>query len=87
MKRVGLDFDIEWRLKSSFDRNLDDKYIKLYNNFKDGDPDSPDYIRDAVFIHRHPNAKLILYQGLGHDAIMKRQFMEDILSFLTENTS
>ena len=31
-----------------------------------------------------PNAKLILYEGLGHDAIMKRQFNEDVLAFLTE---
>lgn len=30
-----------------------------------------------------PNAKSILYQGLGHDAIMKHQFIEDILAFLT----
>jgi pimeloyl-ACP methyl ester carboxylesterase len=29
------------------------------------------------------NAKLVLYKGLGHDAIMKRQFIEDVLAFLT----
>jgi pimeloyl-ACP methyl ester carboxylesterase len=29
------------------------------------------------------NAKLVLYKGLGHDAIMKRQLIEDILAFLT----
>lgn len=34
-----------------------------------------------------PNAKLILYEGLGHDAIMKRQFSEDVLAFLTEGTA
>ncbi len=34
-----------------------------------------------------PNAKLILYKGLGHDAILKPQFMEDVLVFLTEDTT
>jgi len=33
-----------------------------------------------------PNAKLILYEGVGHDAMMKRQFSEDVLAFLTEGT-
>ena len=32
-----------------------------------------------------PNAKKILYEGLGHDAIMKRQFNEDVLAFLNED--
>ena len=31
-----------------------------------------------------PHVKLILYEGLGHDAITKRQFNEDVLVFLTE---
>ena len=29
-----------------------------------------------------PNARLILYKGAGHNAVMKRQFSEDILAFL-----
>jgi len=33
-----------------------------------------------------PNAKLILYEGVGHGAMMKRQFSEDVLAFLTEST-
>jgi len=33
-----------------------------------------------------PNAKLILYEGVGHGAMMKRQFSEDVLAFLTEGT-
>jgi len=33
-----------------------------------------------------PNAKLILYRKVGHDAMMKRQFSEDVLAFLTEDT-
>lgn len=31
-----------------------------------------------------PNARLILYDGVGHDAMMKRQFNKDVLAFLTE---
>ena len=34
-----------------------------------------------------PNAKLILYEGLGHDAYMKSQFNEDVCAFLNEDTS
>lgn len=30
-----------------------------------------------------PNAKLVLYEGVGHTAIMKRQFSTDVLGFLT----
>lgn len=33
-----------------------------------------------------PNAKLILYEGVGHFAMMKRQFSEDVIAFLTEGT-
>jgi len=33
-----------------------------------------------------PNAKLVLYKGAGHAAIMKRQFKEDVLAFLKEDT-
>ena len=33
-----------------------------------------------------PNAKLILYERVGHGAMMKRQFSEDVLAFLTEGT-
>jgi len=33
-----------------------------------------------------PNAKLILYEGVGHLAMMKRQFSEDVIAFLTEGT-
>jgi pimeloyl-ACP methyl ester carboxylesterase len=32
------------------------------------------------------NAKLIVYEGVGHAAMMKRQFSEDVLAFLTEGT-
>jgi pimeloyl-ACP methyl ester carboxylesterase len=28
-------------------------------------------------------AKLVLYRGIGHMAVMKRQFAEDLLAFLT----
>lgn len=31
-----------------------------------------------------PGAKLILYEGVGHSAMMKHRFGEDILAFLTE---
>ena len=31
-----------------------------------------------------PNARLVLYKGAGHTALMKRQFGEDVLAFLTE---
>ena len=31
-----------------------------------------------------PNARAILYEGTGHGAVMKRQFSEDVLDFLTE---
>ena len=34
-----------------------------------------------------PNAELILYEGAGHGAMMKRQFSEDVLAFLTEGTT
>jgi pimeloyl-ACP methyl ester carboxylesterase len=34
-----------------------------------------------------PKAKLIIYKGLGHDAVLKRQFIEDVLAFLTEDTA
>ena len=30
-----------------------------------------------------PNAKLILYKGVGHVPMIKRQFSEDVLAFLT----
>lgn len=33
-----------------------------------------------------PNAKLVLYKGVGHGAMIKRQFSEDVLAFLTEST-
>jgi len=33
-----------------------------------------------------PNAKLVLYKGVGHGASIKRQFGEDVLAFLTEST-
>jgi pimeloyl-ACP methyl ester carboxylesterase len=33
-----------------------------------------------------PNAKLILYKGVGHGAMMKRHFSEDVLAFLTEGS-
>jgi len=33
-----------------------------------------------------PNAKLILYEGVGHGAMMKRQFSEDVLAFLAGET-
>lgn len=33
-----------------------------------------------------PNAKLILYEGVGHGAMMKHQFSEDVIAFLTEGT-
>ena len=33
-----------------------------------------------------PGAKLVLYQGVGHTAMMKRRFGEDVLTFLTGNT-
>jgi len=33
-----------------------------------------------------PSAKLILYEGVGHGAMMKRQFSEDVTAFLTEGT-
>ena len=35
---------------------------------------------------RIPSARLILYKNAGHMAIMKRQFGEDVLAFLTEGT-
>jgi len=31
-----------------------------------------------------PNAKLILYENAGHDAIMKKEFSQDVLAFLTD---
>jgi pimeloyl-ACP methyl ester carboxylesterase len=34
-----------------------------------------------------PNAKLVLYKGAGHGAMMKRQFALDLLSFLTTGTN
>jgi pimeloyl-ACP methyl ester carboxylesterase len=34
-----------------------------------------------------PNAKVVLYKGLGHEAILKPQFMEDVLAFLIEDTA
>jgi len=36
-----------------------------------------------------PNVKLILYEGLGHNAMFEktRQFQEDILAFLEEGAS
>jgi pimeloyl-ACP methyl ester carboxylesterase len=33
-----------------------------------------------------PNAKLILYDGVGHNAMMKRKFNEDVLAFLIEES-
>ena len=33
-----------------------------------------------------PGSKLVLYQGVGHTAIMKREFGEDLLAFLTVDT-
>jgi pimeloyl-ACP methyl ester carboxylesterase len=33
-----------------------------------------------------PNARLVLYQGAGHTAMMKREFGEDVLAFLTGDT-
>ena len=32
-------------------------------------------------------AKLVLYKGVGHGALMKREFAADILSFLTSSTN
>jgi pimeloyl-ACP methyl ester carboxylesterase len=34
-----------------------------------------------------PNAKLVLYEGAGHSAVMKRQFGRDVLEFLTTDVS
>ena len=34
-----------------------------------------------------PNAKLILYEGLGHSAALSKRFAEDVLAFLTEVTT
>lgn len=34
-----------------------------------------------------PNAKLILYEGLGHNAISDKRFGEDVLAFLAEGTA
>jgi pimeloyl-ACP methyl ester carboxylesterase len=34
-----------------------------------------------------PDAKLVLYEGVGHTAIMKRRFGTDILAFLNEKAS
>jgi pimeloyl-ACP methyl ester carboxylesterase len=33
-----------------------------------------------------PNARLIIYKGIGHTAFMKRRCGEDILAFLNEDT-
>jgi len=33
-----------------------------------------------------PNAKLVLYKGVGHGAMIKRQFSEDVVAFLTAET-
>ena len=32
-----------------------------------------------------PSARLVLYEGVGHTALMKRRFAEDLHAFLTEN--
>ena len=34
-----------------------------------------------------PNARLVLYEGVGHGAMMKRQFSQDVLAFLAESTT
>jgi len=33
-----------------------------------------------------PNANLVLYEGLGHDAAFSKRFNEDILAFLVQGT-
>jgi len=32
-----------------------------------------------------PNAKLILYEGIGHEKVLGKQFDEDVLKFLSDN--
>jgi len=34
-----------------------------------------------------PNAKLVLYEGVGHNAVASKRFAEDILEFLTERAT
>jgi len=76
--------EIEAILKADFADQLAN--IKVPTLVVGGDQD---FFAPAVFIretaNRIPNAKLILYQGLGHDAASSKRLANDVLAFLTED--
>ncbi len=76
--------EIEAILKADFADQLAN--IKVPTLVVGGDQD---FFAPAVFIretaNRIPNAKLILYQRLGHDAASSKRLANDVLAFLTED--
>jgi pimeloyl-ACP methyl ester carboxylesterase len=78
--------EIEAILNSDFAEQLAN--IKIPTLVAGGDQD---FFAPAVLISetadRIPNAKLILYQGLGHDAASSKQLVDDVLAFLTKSNT
>jgi len=76
--------EIEAILKADFADQLAN--IKVPTLVVGGDQD---FFAPAVYIretaNRIPNAKLILYPGLGHDAASSKLLANDVLAFLTED--
>ncbi len=74
--------EIEAQAKHNFKERLAE--IKVSTLVIGGDKDFFYPIRETA--ERIPNARLVLYKGVGHTAIMKREFSADVLTFLAEDT-
>jgi len=74
--------ELEAEDKFNFKERLAD--IKVPTLVIGGENDYFYPIRETAF--GIPSAKLILYEGVGHGAMMKRQFSEDVTAFLTEGS-
>lgn len=70
--------EIEAEDKHNFKKQLPD--IKVPTLVIGGEEDYFYPVRETA--DGIPNARLILYKGTGHNAVMKRQFAEDVLAFL-----
>ena len=73
--------EIEAEDKHNFKEHLAD--IEAHTLVIGGEKDFLYPIRETA--EGIPNARLILYKGAGHGAMMKRQFAEDVLSFLKDD--
>jgi pimeloyl-ACP methyl ester carboxylesterase len=78
--------EIEAQLQHDFKERLAD--IKIPTLVVGGDKDSftPEIMLRETAEHI-PNARLIIYPGMGHDAAFSKKLTQDVLKFLRDNNA